>query len=408
MDFEYSDEQKQLADSLQKYLAANYGFEARKKTLTSDEGYSPAAWDAFAEMGLTALPFAEAAGGFGGGAVDMLAAMEAFGEALVVEPVLDHVALASRLVASAGTPAQRDAVLPSLLDGSGKATFAYLERGRRYALEPVNTVVVKAPVTPGSGDTPGWQLDGEKIVVIGAAAADVLVVSAQISHGPGCPVSGGIGLFLVDRNAAGVSVSPYRTVDGQRAADVSFKGVILPAAALLGGPDLVADSMGVVTNALPHIEEAVDFATALLSADAVGAMKSATDATLEYTQSRKQFGIPIASFQALQHRMVNMFMAGEEARSMAISAACAVDAAANATEGKTDEAAVNARKKAVSAAMVRVADCARLVSQESVQLHGGMGMTEEMKVSHTFRRLTMLAQRFGDADHHLARYALMG
>ncbi len=401
MDFEYSEEQKQLADSLQKYLAANYGFEARKKTLNSDEGYSPTAWDAFAEMGLTALPLAEGIGGFGGGAVDMIAPMEAFGEALVVEPVLDHVALASRLVASAGTPAQRDAVLPTLLDGSGKATFAYLERGRRYSLDPVNTVVVKAP---GGGDTPGWQLDGEKVVVMGAAAADVLVVSAQISHGPGCPVSGGVGLFLVDRNAAGVSVSPYRTVDGQRAADVSFKGVILPAAALLGGPDLVADSMGVLTDALPVIEEAVDFATALLCADAVGAMKSATDATLEYTQSRKQFGIPIASFQALQHRMVNMFMAGEEARSMAISAACAVDAAS----GQTGEAAINTRKKAVSAAMVRVADCARLVSQESVQLHGGMGMTEEMKVSHTFRRLTMLAQRFGDADHHLARYAAMG
>ena len=398
MDFEYSEEQKQLADSLQKYLAANYGFEARKKTLNSDDGFSSAAWDAFAEMGLTALPFAEGVGGFGGGAVDMMAAMEAFGEALVVEPLLDHVALASRLVASAGTPAQCEAVLPTLLDGSGKASFAYLERGRRYSLEPANTLVVKAP------DGVGWQLNGEKVVVMGAAGADVLVVSAQISHGPGCPVSGGIGLFLVDRHAAGVKVSPYRTVDGQRAADVTFTAVLLPAAALLGGPDLVADSMGVVTNALPHIEEAVDFATALLCADAVGAMKSATDATLEYTQSRKQFGIAIASFQSLQHRMVNMFMACEEARSMAISAACGVDAA----RGATDETAINTRKKAVSAAMVRVADCARLVSQESVQLHGGMGMTEEMKVSHTFRRLTMLAQRFGDADHHLARYALIG
>ncbi len=401
MDFDYTEEQKQLADSLQKYLAASYGFEARKKALGSELGFSQGAWSAFADMGLTALPFDASAGGYGGGAVDMMAAMEAFGEALVVEPLLDHVALASRLVASAGTPAQRDAVLPPLLDGSGKATFAYLERGRRYALEPVDTVVVKAP---GGGDAPGWRLDGEKVVVMGAAAADVLVVSAQISHGPGCPVSGGVGLFLVDRNAAGVSVSPYRTVDGQRAADISFKGVVLPAAALLGGPDLAADSTGVATNALPHIEEAIDFATALLCADAVGAMKSATDATLEYTRSRKQFGIAIASFQALQHRMVNMFIACEEARSMAILAACRVDEA----RGQTDGASVDLRKKSVSAAMVKVADAARLVSQESVQLHGGMGMTEEMKVSHTFRRLTMLAQRFGDADHHLARYAALG
>jgi alkylation response protein AidB-like acyl-CoA dehydrogenase len=389
MDFEYSEEQKQLADSLRKYLAANYGFEARKAALASTDGFSQPAWSAFAEMGLTALPFAKSVGGFGGGAVDMLAAMEAFGEALVVEPLLDHVALASRLVAQAGTASQQASVLPALLDGSRKASFAYLERGRRYALEPSATSVLQA------GD--GWQLDGEKIVVVGAASANLLVVSALISHGPGCPVNGGTGLFLVDPKAAGVSVNSCRTVDGLRAATVTYKGVLLPSDAMLGGEE----TKGL---AQPHIEEAVDFATALLCADAVGAMKSATDATLEYTQGRKQFGIAIASFQALQHRMVNMFMACEEARSMAISAACRVDAA----RGLTDDASVAVRKKAVSAAMVRVADCARLVSQESVQLHGGMGMTEEMKVSHTFRRLTMLAQRFGDADHHLARYAALG
>ena len=389
MDFDYSEEQQQLADSLQKYLAANYGFEARKKTLDSEAGFSQSAWSAFADIGLTALPFDNEAGGFGGGAVDMMPAMEAFGEALVVEPLLDHVALASRLVATVGTPSQRDAVLPALLAGSRKATLAYLERGRRYALEPVNTVVLKA------GD--GWRLDGEKIVVLGAAAADVLVVSAQISHGPGCPVSGGTGLFLVDRQAAGVKLSTYRTVDGQRAADVTFIGVMLPPDALLGGDDTKG-------QALPHLEEAIDFATALLCADAAGAMKSATDATLEYTRGRKQFGIAIASFQALQHRMVDMFIACEEARSMAILAACRVDAA----RGLTDEVSVAARKKAVSAAMVKVADAARLVSQESVQLHGGMGMTEEMKISHTFRRLTASVQRFGDADHHLARYAGIG
>ena len=389
MDFDYSEEQQQLADSLQKYLAGNYGFEARKKTLQSDQGFSPSVWSAFADMGLTALPFDVDLGGFGGGAVDMMAVMEAFGDALVVEPLLDHVALASCLVAMAGTPSQREAVLPNLLDGSRKATFAYLERGRRYALEPVNAVVLK------TGD--GWQLDGEKIVVVGAAGADLLVVSAQISHNPGCPVNGGTGLFLVDRQAAGVKLSTYRTVDGQRAADVKFSGVLLPADALLGGQD----NQGL---ALSHIEEAIDFATALLCADAVGAMKSATDATLEYTQGRKQFGTAIASFQALQHRMVDMFIACEEARSMAILAACRVDAA----RGLTDEASVAARKKAVSGAMVKVADAARLVSQESVQLHGGMGMTEEMKISHTFRRLTASVQRFGDADHHLARYAAMG
>jgi alkylation response protein AidB-like acyl-CoA dehydrogenase len=319
----------------------------------------------------------------------MMAAMEAFGEALVVEPVLDHVALASRLVAQAGTATQRDATLPALLDGRRKTTFAYLERGRRYALEPATTIVVKS----ASG---GWQLDGEKVVVIGAPLADVLVVSAQISHGPGCPVSGGTGLFLVETEAPGVAISAYRTIDGQRAGDITFNNVQLNVGALLGGED----TKGL---ALPQIEEAIDFATALLCADAVGAMKSANDATLEYLKTRKQFGIAIGSFQALQHRMVDMFMACEQARSMAILAACRVDEA----QGATDSAAINVRKKAVSGAMVKIADSARLISQESVQLHGGMGMTEEMKVSHTFRRLTALAQRFGDADHHLARYAAL-
>ncbi len=391
MDFNYSEEQQLLADSLQKYLASSYDFEARKKAVNSDPGFSQKAWAAFAEMGLMAIPFAAdaggEAGGLGGGAVDMMAAMEAFGEALVVEPVLDHVALASRLVAQTGTAAQREATLPGLLDGSRKATFAFLERGLRYALAPAATGVVKS----ASG---GWQLDGEKIVVIGAPLADLLVVSAQISHGPGCPISGGTGLFLVETGAPGVAISAYRTVDGQRAGDVTFNNVQLNADALLGGE-------GTTGLALPQIEEAVDFATALLCADAVGAMKSANDATLEYLKTRKQFGIAIGSFQALQHRMVDMFMACEQARSMAILAACRVDAA----EGVADSAAINARKKAVSGAMVKIADAARLISQESVQLHGGMGMTEEMKVSHTFRRLTVLAQRFGDADHHLARYA---
>ncbi len=403
MDFEFTEEQQQLADSLKKYLAANYGFEARKKTLQSAEGLSQPAWNAFADMGLTALPFAESVGGLGGGAVDMMAAMEAFGEALVVEPLLDHVALATRLIARAGIPAQCEAVLPPLLDGSARAAFASLEPGRRYALEPVQTVVVKDPASADPA-APGWLLDGAKTMVVGAASAKLLVVSAQISHGPGCPVSGGVGLFLVDPAAPGVSISPYRTVDGLRAADVRFSAVRLPRAALLGGPDVQADALGQLANAMPQIEEAVDFATALLCADAVGAMKSATDATLQYTQERKQFGIAIASFQALQHRMVEMFMACEEARSMAISAACRVDASGHAT----DDASARARKKAVSAAAVKVIEAARQVSQESVQLHGGMGMTEELKVSHTFRRLTAAVQRFGDADHHLARYAAMG
>lgn len=373
MDFEFSQEQQQLADSLRKYLAKEYSFEARKAAINSSAGISAAAWSAFAEMGLTALPFAEEDGGFGGGAVDLMAAMEACGEALVVEPLLDQLGLAGRLVARAGSAAQRAAVLPGVIDGSAKLAFAYLERGRRYATTPAATTAKQSGA--------GWQLDGEKIVVIGAPLADRLVISARSAD------AGGASLFLVGRTTPGLAINPYRTVDSLRAGDLKLDGVKVGADALLGAAG----------SAQPVIEEALDFATALLCADAVGAMQYANDATLEYLKTRKQFGMAIGSFQALQHRMVDMFIACEQARSMATLAACRVDAASGPQE----------RMRAVSAAKVRIADAARQISQESVQLHGGMGMSEELKVSHTFRRLTAIAQRFGDADHHLERYAAL-
>ena len=395
MDFELNEEQQLLADSVRKYLASAYDFEARKKIIASTAGFSQPAWTMLSEMGLTAIPFAASAGGFGGGAVDMMAALEAFGEALVVEPLLDHIALASRLIAHTGTPAQRAEVLPALLDGSRKATFAYLERGRRYALDAATTTAPKSAT--------GWTLSGEKIVVMGAPLADVFVVSAKTASGTG--------LFLVDSKMPGVGINAYRTVDGQRAGDVTFSNVALNGDAKLGADAMLGTGLGTDLgnegNSLAAIEEAIDFATALLCCEAVGAMKYACDATLDYLKTRKQFGAPIGAFQALQHRMVDMFMAAEQSRSMAMMVACKVDAAANASNMSElgDAAVIAARKKAVSSAKVFIADAARLVSQESVQLHGGMGMTEELKISHTFRRLTVLAQRFGDADHHLARYA---
>ncbi len=325
-------------------------------------------------MGLTAIAVPEADGGFGGGAVDLMAAMEACGEALVVEPLLEQVGLAGRLLSRAASVAQRDAFMPGLIDGSTRYAFAYLEPGRRYELAP------EATTAKAAGD--GWVLDGAKSVVIGAPSAHKLIVSARTG------AAGTASLFIVDTQAAGVTLNPCRTVDGQRAADVAFKSVKLKTDALLGAKD----------GALPLIDEAVDFATALLCADAIGAMQFANDATLEYLKTRKQFGVPIASFQVLQHRMVEMFIHLEQARSMAILAAARVDSA-------TD---TNERQRAVSAAKIKIADAARHISQESVQLHGGMGMTEELKISHTFRRLTMIAQRFGDADHHLERYAALG
>ena len=374
MNFEYSEEQQQLADSIGKYLANEYSFEKRKTILTSPSGLSDAAWTTFAELGLTSIALPEADGGFGGGALDLMAAMEACGEALVVEPLLDNIALGGRLVSRAGSAVQRQAMLPGLMAGSLKLAFAGLEPGGRYALTPSRT--------HARADGDGWVIDGEKSVVVGASSADYLIVSALTDP------AGGVSLFVVDRQADGVTLNPSRSVDGLRVADVRLAGVKLAGAALLGP----------LGAAMPLIEEAVDFATALLCADAIGAMKSANDATLEYMKTRKQFGVPIASFQVLQHRMVEMYIVCEQARSMAILAAAKVDAGGDAVE----------RSIAVSMAKVKIADAARQISQESVQLHGGMGMTEELKVSHTFRRLTMAAQRFGDADHHLERYAALG
>ncbi len=377
MNFETSDEQQQLADSIRKYLANDYSFDKRKAVLNSPRGGSEPAWATFAEMGLMAIALPEAHGGFGGGAVDLMAVMEACGEALVVEPLLDHIA-AARLVARTGSDAHCAALLPGSIDGSLRLVFAGLEPGRRYELAPTGTRARAAGT--------GWVLDGEKCVVIGAPSAQRLLVSARTAGQPGD--AQGVSLFVVDPQAAGVTLNPSRTVDGQRTADLRLAGVKLGTDALLG----------TAGAALPAIDEAVDFATALLCADAIGAMKFANDATLEYLKTRKQFGVPIASFQVLQHRMVEMYIHTEQARSMAILAASKVDTASDAAE----------RRRAVSAAKVKIADAARHVSQESVQLHGGMGMTEELKISHTFRRLTMIAQRFGDADHHLERYAALG
>ena len=368
MHFDYSEEQQLLADSVRRFLGKGYDFEARKKIVASAEGWSPETWATLAEMGVTGLPLPADAGGFGGGAVDLMGVMEAFGDALVVEPYLATV-LAARLIARAGSDAQREALLPSVVEGKLRLAFAHTERGARYNLAQVQTAA-----QPAGG---GWELQGEKAVVLGAPIAEKLVVSARTAKG--------VSLFVVDRGA--VAINAYRTLDQMRAGDVTLKSVKVGGDALLG-PD---------GGALPLIEESMDFGAALVCAEAVGAMKFACDTTLEYLKTRKQFGVPIGTFQALQHRVVDMYIAQEQARSMACLATSRADS----------EASDRERRMAISAAKIKIADSCRLISQESVQLHGGMGMTEELKVSHTFRRLTMIAQQFGDADHHLARFAAL-
>jgi alkylation response protein AidB-like acyl-CoA dehydrogenase len=375
MNFDYNEEQQLLAASVKRFIDKDYTFEARRKIVASSEGHSNAIWATFAEIGLLGLPFPSDVGGFGGGAVDLMSVMESIGEALVVEPYLSTIGLGAQFVARAGTSAQRQVILPSVAAGELKMAFAQTENGARYALEHVAT---RAKATSA-----GYTISGEKRIVVGAPSADRLIVSARTSGGD--TDHEGISVFLVDARAVGISMKAYRTLDELRAADVALSDVQVPADALVG-----QEGCG-----LALIEEVVDYATALLCAEAVGAIRYANDATLEYLKTRKQFGVPIGSFQALQHRMVDMVISGEQAKSMAGLACANVDSAIDAVE----------RKRIVSAAKIKIADACRHVAQEAIQLHGGMGMSDELKISHTFRRLTMIAQQFGDADHHLARFA---
>ena len=374
MNFELNQEQQLLADSLKRFVTNDYTFDARTKIVDSPKGWSEKVWGGLAEMGLMGLPFPAEFDGFGGTAVDVMIVMEAIGEALVVEPYLPTVGLGGQFVVRGGSPAQQKRLLPSIAQGQCKMAFAHTEPGGRYDLAQVGLRARR------EGD--GFVLDGDKRVVLHGAAADVLVVSARTA-GQGMDPHG-ISLFLVDRTAPGVTVKEYRTIDELRAADVHLSGVSVSRDAMIG-----LEGAG-----LPLIEEVVDYATALHCAEAVGGIRYANDATLDYLKTRRQFGVPIGSFQALQHRMVDMVISYEQARSMAYLACVKVD-----TAGPAE------RRRVVSAAKVKVADACRHVSQESVQLHGGMGMTDELKVSHTFRRLTVIAQTFGDAEHHLERFA---
>jgi pimeloyl-CoA dehydrogenase small subunit len=377
MNFDYSEEQQLLADTLKRFLTTNYALDARAKIIASEAGYSEEVWAALAEMGLLGVPFDTAYGGFGGGAVDVMIIMEAIGEGLVVEPYLATVGLGGQFVARGGTEAQKKRILPAIAEGKAKLALAQTERQGRYDLSYVTTRARRA------GED--WILDGEKCAVLHGGCTDLLVISARTSGHPTDPH--GISLFLVRQGTAGVVLQEYRTLDNLRAVDIRLAGAVVPGEALIGREG----------DGLTLLEEVIDYGTALLCAEAVGAIRYANEATLAYLKTRRQFGVPIGSFQALQHRMVDMFISYEQARSMACLACVKVDTA-DAAE----------RKRAVSAAKIKIADACRHVSQEAVQLHGGMGMTEDLKISHTFRRLTMITQTFGDADHHLERFAACG
>lgn len=373
MDFSFSDEQTLLQDSVSKFLQNDYNFETRQKVIKEEAGFSAANWKQFAELGWLAMPFAEADGGFGGTAVETMIMMEQFGKGLVVEPFLPTVLLTGGALRIAGTDAQKAAHLPGIIDGSTQGALAFVEPQARFNLADLTTTAQK------SGD--GYSLSGYKAVVLNGPAADLLVVSARTAGGQ--RDESGVSLFLVPANAKGVSRRDYPTVDALRASEITFENVALDSAALLG-----EEGQG-----LALLQQIVDEGTLALGAEAVGCMEVAYKDTVEYCKTREQFGQPIGKFQVLQHRMVDMFMEHEQAKSLMFMAAMRLD------EGYNAEA-----QKAVSAFKVQVGKSGRFVGQNAVQLHGGMGMTEELSIGHYFKRLTTIDTLFGNVDFHLKRF----
>jgi alkylation response protein AidB-like acyl-CoA dehydrogenase len=374
MDFSLSAEQQLLSDTVQRFLSQHYAFEARRRIVRSPEGWSREIWGQLAEMGLLGLQVPEAHGGMAPAAVETMVTMNAMGRALLVEPFLSSAILGTALIARLGSPGQQEALLPAMAAGERIAVPAHGEEGARYDLERVQTRAARR------GD--GWVLEGRKAVVLHAPAADLLLVSARTAGA--ADESAGISLFLVPRGAAGVSLAAYSTLDGRRAADVALRSVTLPRDALLGPEG----------GALAALAAAWDLGVAALCAEAAGALQAILDATIDYTKTRKQFGQPLAKFQVLQHRMADMLMHVEQARSMSYLAAMRA--------GDADPAV---RRRAVSAAKVTVGQACRFVGQQAVQLHGGMGVTDELPVSHLFKRLVAIELSMGDTEHHLELFA---
>jgi pimeloyl-CoA dehydrogenase small subunit len=365
MDFDLSEEQRLLKESVDGLLTDSYDFEARKKYRAEKGGWSKSVWNKLAEQGLLGLPFSEEDGGFGAGAVETMIVMEALGKALVLEPYLATVVISGGFLRRGGSAAQKAAHIPGIIDGSKTFAFAQLEKNSRYDLGDVSTTAKKKGA--------GWVIDGEKFVVLNGETADTLIVTARTKGG--------------QRNAKGVGRKGYPTQDGLNAADITFTGVEVGGDAAIGDPE----------NALPLIERVVDDARTAMCAEAVGAMDESLKTTVEYLKTRTQFGVPIGSFQTLQHRAADMFVAVEQARSMSMFATMASDFD-NARE----------RATAVAAAKVQIGKSAKFVGQQSIQLHGGIGMTQEARIGHYFKRLTMIENTFGDTDYHLRRVTNSG
>ncbi|WP_341911561.1 acyl-CoA dehydrogenase family protein [Ferrovibrio terrae] len=374
MDFQLSEEQTLLADSVESWLQDKYDFDRWRKLVKTDLGYAQENWKTMAELGWLGISLPEEAGGLGGSAVDTMLLAERFGRHMVAEPYFSTVILGGGLIQAAGDAKQQAEWLPAIAEGKAKWAFAHAEHGSRFALNETRTKATKN----GAG---GWTLSGKKIVVWDAASADRLIVLAR-SAGNDTDETG-LGLFVVDAAGAGVVRQDYRTVDNRRASDIQFNDA--PVLAVLGDP----------AHALPAVETVVDQAIAFMASEAVGAMAALHETTLAYAKTRKQFGRAIGEFQVIQHRLVDMMMQVEQARSLALLASLKASA-----EPKE-------RAKAAAAAKVQIGRSGRFVGQQAVQVHGGMGMTDELNVGHYMKRLMMIDTTFGNADHHQRRFAAL-
>jgi pimeloyl-CoA dehydrogenase small subunit len=372
MDFDLSDEQRLLSDNVARVMKDRYGFESRKAYQGGPLGFSEDLWRQYADLGLLGAPFAESDGGYGGGAVETMLVEEAFGRALALEPYLATVVLGGGVLRHGASDEQRAATIPSIATGELRLALAHAERSSGWNLFDVAATARK--------DGASYVLNGEKGLVLHGDSAHKLIVLARVSGAR--RDRGGLGLFMVDAAAAGVARRGYPTQDGMRAAEVTLTDI------RVASEDVIGDAEG----AGDVIERVVQEAIAALCAEAVGAMSEATDITVDYLKTRKQFGVPIGSFQALQHRAADMVVALEQARSMMMFATMMVG-----------EANPAERAKAISAAKIQIGRSAKFIGQQATQLHGGIAMTYEYKLGHLFKRLTMIDLAFGDADAHLKR-----
>ena len=372
MDFGFSEEQSMLRDTVASFLVDRYDFDTRRAIAKSETGWRPDHWKAFAiDLGILGAPFPEALGGLGGGAIETMIVMEAFGRALVIEPYVETVVIGGGFLKQSGHPGAAE-LIGKIVAGEAVIAFAYAEPQARYNWADLKTAARR--------EGAGYVLNGHKAVVAGAPWADRLIVTARTAGGQRDPL--GVSVFLVDKAAPGITTRDYPTIDGRRASEVYFENVSLPAEALVGEAD----------HGLALVERVIDEATAASLAEAMGVLAKLHESTLEYTKQRKQFGQPIGAFQVLQHRMVDMFIAVEQATSITYMATLKLGAADR------------DRATAVSAAKAYVGKALRFVGQNAIQLHGGMGMTDEMAIGHYFKRATVLEGLFGSTDHHLRRY----